>query len=174
MDGPGRAQGRRSPARLSLEESSRPRHEARSWRRGARPMVLSRPAKQGLEDALTVRSTNELHKASGECARDCRVCCECERGHLKPRLGPAQGAVLDMHQLALKVASASRARLVGHVRPPRLPFPTSDGPPGGRWRSGFASTRLHAPAKPHTESPRSMRLKGALLERTRVAPPSSN
>ena len=38
-------------------------------------MVLSRPAKQGLEDALTVRSTNELHKASGEC-------CECERGHL--------------------------------------------------------------------------------------------
>ena len=71
--GPGRAQGRRSPARLSLEESSRPRHEARSWRRGARPMVLSRPAKQGLEDALTVRSTNELHKASGECARDCRV-----------------------------------------------------------------------------------------------------
>ena len=77
-----------------------------------------------------------------------------------------------MHQLALKVASASRARLVGHVRPPRLPFPTSDGPPGGRWRSGFASTRLHAPAQPHTESPRSMRLKGALLERTRDDPPS--
>ena len=36
-------------------------------------MVLSRPAKLGLEDALTVRSTHELHKASGECARDCRV-----------------------------------------------------------------------------------------------------
>ena len=79
------------------------------------------------------------------------------------RLGPAQGAVLDMHQLALKVASASRARLVGHVRPPRLPFPTSDGPPGGRWRSGFASTRLHATAQPHTESPDAC----ALLERTR-------
>ena len=105
-------------------------------------------------------------------ARVIAGCCECERGHLKPRLGPAQGAVLDMHQLALKVASASRARLVGHVRPPRLPFPTSDGPPGGRWRSGFASTRLHAPAQPHTESPRSMRLKGALLERTRDDPPS--
>ena len=102
---------------------------------------------------------------------------DCARVHgaapvVTRRLGPAQVAVLDMHQLALKVASASRARLVGHVRPPRLPFPTSDGPPGGRWRSGFASTRLHAPAQPHTESPRSMRLNGALLERTRDAPPS--
>ena len=51
-------------------------------------------------------------------------------------------------------------------------LPTPDGPPGGRWRSGFASTRLHAPAQPHTESPRRMRLKRALLERTRDDPPS--
>ena len=96
-------------------------------------------------------------------------------GSPQPRLGPAQGAVLDMHQLALKVASASRARLVGHVRPPRLPFPTPDGPPSGRWRSGFASTRLHAPAQPHTESPRSMRLKRTWkeLQMPPLAPPRS-
>ena len=105
-------------------------------------------------------------------ARVIAGCCECERGHLSHGSAQRKVRFLTCISLALKVASASRARLVGHVRPPRLPFPTSDGPPGGRWRSGFASTRLHAPAQPHTESPRSMRLKGALLERTRDDPPS--